>query len=56
MFDPQFFAEHKGKPIRFSLNDTEFVKTRLKLTAPKTAKTKGGRTATRLPAQEDVLK
>ena len=49
-------AEHKGEPIRFSLNDTEFVKTRLKLTVPKMAKTKGGRTAARLPAQEDVLK
>ena len=56
VFDPQFFVEHKGEPIRFSLNDTEFVKTRLKLTVPKMAKTKGGRTAARLPAQEDVLK
>ena len=56
VFDPQFFAEHKGEPIRFSLNDTEFVKTGLKLTVPKMAKTKGGRTAARLPAQEDVLK
>jgi hypothetical protein len=32
VFDPQFFVEHKGEPIRFSLNDTEFVDTRLKLT------------------------
>ena len=56
VFDPQFFVEHRGEPIRFSLNDTEFVKTRLKLTVPKMATTKGGRAAVRLPAQEDVLK
>jgi hypothetical protein len=68
VLDPQFFADHKGQRLRFSLDGVEFHDTGLKLPAAaapaakskargksrkgKTAKSK----AEELPLQADVLK
>jgi hypothetical protein len=68
VFDPQFFADHKGKRLRFSQNGVDFYDTGIKLPAPtppaaasrskrKGTKSKGAKTkAARLPSQDDVLK
>jgi len=63
VLDPQFFVDHKGERLRFSLNGVDFYDTGMKLPAPTapavTSKSKGkaakGKTA-RLPLQADVLK
>src|SRR5262244_2245798 len=63
VLDPQFFADHKGKRLRFSQNGDDFQDTGMKLpapTAPATAskskrKSAKGKT-TQLPLQADVLK
>jgi len=63
VLDPQFFADHKGKRLRFSQNGVDFQDTGMKLpapTAPATAskskrKSAKGKTA-QLPLQADVLK
>lgn len=34
VLDPQFFADHKGKPLRFSQNGIDFFDTGMKLPAP----------------------
>ena len=57
VLDPQFFADHKGKRLRFSQNGTDFHDTGMKLAAPPApavSKSKGK--AARLPLQADVLK
>jgi hypothetical protein len=54
VFDPQFFEEHAGETLRFSLNGAEFIDTGLKLTRPK--KQKAGSDPSRLPTQADALK
>jgi hypothetical protein len=56
VFDPQFFADHKGGKLRFSQDGTEFTDTGLKLSAPQEHEAKGARAAARLPLQDDVLK
>jgi hypothetical protein len=60
VFDPNFFAEHDGEPIRFSLDGVEFIDTGKKLALPKakTGKAKTGKAAApaQLPLQADVLK
>ena len=70
VFDPEFFAEHKGERLRFTQDEKKFVDTGLKLTAPASAsksapgKTRGaaGRArrvaskAVKLPSQDEVLK
>jgi hypothetical protein len=63
VLDPQFFADHKGKRLRFSQNGVDFHDTGMKLpapTAPATAsksKRKSAKSKTaRLPLQADVLK
>ena len=57
VFDPQFFAQHKGGKLRFSANGTDFVDTGLKIAVPREPKKKAGtRGAARLPHQDDVLK
>ena len=56
VFDPQFFAEHKGDRLRFSQDETKFIDTGLKLPAPATASKKASAKARKLPRQEDVLK
>ena len=35
VFDPQFFEDHKGQPLRFSENEADFTDTGLKLEAPR---------------------
>ena len=63
VLDPKFFADHKGKRLRFSQNGVDFQDTGMKLpapTAPATAskskrKSAKGKTA-QLPLQADVLK
>ena len=66
VLDPQFFADHKGKRLRFSQNGVDFFDTGMRLAAPpppaaaskskaKAAKSSTGKAA-RLPLQADVLK
>lgn len=50
LFDPQFFHDHEGEPLRFSPNETEFIDTGLKLHAPHHVD------ASSLPDQEEVLR
>lgn len=56
VFDPQFFADHKGGKLRFSQNGSDFTDTGLKLAAPRAPAKKSARAATRLPLQDEVLK
>ncbi|HEY6393679.1 MAG TPA: hypothetical protein VIX89_20520 [Bryobacteraceae bacterium] len=63
VLDLQFFADHKGKQLRFSHDGIEFFNTGVKLAAPPKAaeakvkrKTKRKPKAARLPSQADVLK
>ena len=66
VLDPQFFADHKGKRLRFSQNGTDFHDTGMKLAAPaapaaavstpKGKKAAKGTEAAQLPPQADVLK
>jgi hypothetical protein len=56
IFDPQFFAEHKGGNLRFSANGTDFVDTGLKLAVPPEPKKKARGGTARLPRQDEVLK
>src|SRR5260221_11868641 len=50
VFDPQFFADHQGQPLRFSQNGTEVIDAGVKLLAP------GAHDVTSLPHQNDILK
>jgi hypothetical protein len=58
VIDPQFFADHKGKRLRFSQNGIDFHDTGMKLPPAPTAapKSKGKGKAARLPLQADLLK
>ena len=57
VLDPQFFADHKGKRLRFSQNGTDFYDTGMKLPTPPAAASKSkGKQPARLPLQADVLK
>jgi hypothetical protein len=56
VLDSQFFADHKGKELRFSQNGTDFYDTGMKLPPPPTAVSKSKGKAARLPLQADVLK
>jgi hypothetical protein len=66
VLDPQFFADHKGKRLRFSQNGVDFFDTGMRLAAPPApaaaskSKAKAARSSTgkaaRLPLQADVLK
>ena len=62
VLDPQFFADHKGKRLRFSQDGVNFHDTGMKLPAPTApavaskAKGKAAKSKTaRLPLQADVL-
>ena len=58
VLDQEFFAEHKGKRLRFSQNGVDFYDTGMKLAASTksaAASTSKGKAA-RLPLQTDVLK
>ena len=57
VLDPQFFADHKGKRLRFLQNGTDFHDTGMNLPAPPAAAVSPPRgRAARLPLQADVLK
>jgi hypothetical protein len=56
VFDPQFFADHKGQRLRFSQDEKKFVDTGLKLTAPAAVPKTPSAKARKLARQEDVLK
>ena len=66
VLDPQFFAEHKGKRLRFSQNGIDFHDTETKLagptapaaavSTPKGKKAAEGKKAAPLPLQAAVLK
>jgi hypothetical protein len=57
VFDPQFFAEHKGERLRFSQDEKKFIDTGLRLAAPAAApKEAAAQRRKLLPRQEDVLK
>lgn len=56
VFDPQFFAEHKGERLRFSQDEKKFIDTRLKLAAPAEVSKPASAKARTLPKQEDILK
>jgi hypothetical protein len=65
VLDPQFFADHKGKRLRFSPNGVDFFDTGMKLAAPTVpgpqskARAKGKAVKSKaapLPLQSDVLK
>jgi hypothetical protein len=58
VLDPQFFADHKGKKLRFSQDGSTFFDTGMKFSAPPAegaARTKGSKAA-KLPLQADILK
>ncbi len=56
VFDPQFFVDHKGQSLRFSLNGTDFFDTGLKLGAPDAKVQESMGDGSSLPVQADVLK
>jgi hypothetical protein len=60
VLDPQFFADHKGKRLRFSQDGVHFYDGGVKLPAPvaasKSKKKAAKSKAARLPLQADVLK
>lgn len=56
VFDPQFFADHQGKQLRFSHDGSEFVDTSVKLPAPDSITIKTRTDTTNLPPQSEVLK
>jgi hypothetical protein len=57
VLDPQFFVDHDGGPLRFSLDGTNFIDTglTLKFDVPKAKPRKGARAATPVPTQADAL-
>ena len=58
VLDQEFFAENKGKRLRFSQNGVDFYDTGMKLAAPTkpAAASKSKGKVARLPLQADVLK
>jgi hypothetical protein len=56
VFDPQFFVDHQGQPLRFSLNGTEFVDTGLKLGPPEPSVQAAVGGVSGLPPQAEALK
>ena len=56
VLDPQFLADYRGKPLRFSQNGQEFVDTGVKLPGPGAPAGKRGAGLPSLARQEDVLK
>jgi hypothetical protein len=55
VFDPNFFAEHAGQPIRFSMDGVDFIDTGKKLVSPKLKAMKTAADRSKLPLQSDVL-
>jgi len=55
VFDPQFFADHQGKRLRFSRDGSEFVDTDVKLPAPDSITTRTKTDAINLPNQSESI-
>jgi hypothetical protein len=56
VLDQTFLDEHRGEPLRFSLNDQKFVNTGVTLPGPTTPRAAAAaRGARRLPLQSEVL-
>jgi hypothetical protein len=55
VFDPQFFADHQGQPLRFSRDGIEFIDTGLKLEAPQPPRVAVS-DVSQLPLQDEALK
>ncbi len=55
VLDPQFLADHRGKPLRFSQNGQDFMDTGVKLPGPGVVTSKRGAGLPALARQEDVL-
>ena len=55
VFDPRFFDDHAGEPVRFSLDGSEFVDTGLRLGASPFAGSVHPGSSTLLPKQDDLL-
>ena len=55
IYDPQFFTDHAGEPIRFSANGVDFIDTGLTLTSPDRIGAQA-LDAGDLPEQDDVLR
>lgn len=55
VLDQAFLDEHRGEPLRFSLNDQKFVNTGVKLPGPAAPRAAAARRARRLPEQSAVL-
>lgn len=62
VLDPQFFSDHKGKPLRFSQNGVDFFDTGMKLPAPtppvvpRSTKTKAARSTKAKAVQSSKAK
>ena len=54
VFDPQFFRDHQGQPLRFSQNGIDFIDTGLRLPLHSDAH-RSAKDSTKLPLQNDVL-
>ena len=55
VLDQSFLEEHRGEPLRFSLNDQKFVDTGVSLPGPAAPRAAAARGARRLPLQSEVL-
>jgi hypothetical protein len=55
VLDQAFLEEHRGEPLRFSLNDQKFVNTGVKLPGPAAPRAAAATRARRLPEQSEVL-
>jgi len=55
VLDQAFLDDHRGEPLRFSLNDQRFVNTGVNLPGPAGPRAASARGARRLPPQSEVL-
>jgi hypothetical protein len=53
VYDPQFFSDHAGEPLRFTPNGTDFIETGLTLATPDVVP--AGTKARHLPRQSELL-
>jgi len=56
VFDPEFFADHKGQRFRFTQDDSEFVDTGKRLPEPTSRPARRKAEAGGLPLQSEILK
>jgi hypothetical protein len=55
VLDQAFLQEHRGEPLRFSLNDQKFVNTGVTLPGPAAPRAAAAKRGRGLPQQSDVL-